>query len=103
MDLFRHSFRTFVVHASPVQRSISVLKREWVQGLPLEKVYQTIRIGSAKTDGDDHKVLEENMRLVRNENFVGRIRNVEWRMYEAILTLELVVEIPLKVRLPRTF
>ena len=43
------------------------------------------------------------MRLVRNENFVGRIRNVEWRMYEAILTLELVVEIPLKVRLPRTF
>lgn len=69
--------------------------------MPIEKVYQTIRIGSAKSP--DFNVLEENVKLVRNENFVSRIRHVEWDQDSAILTLELFLEIPLKIRLSKTF
>ena len=69
--------------------------------LPIEKVYQTIRVGSAHSP--DFELLEENMKIVRNENFVGRIKSVEWDTDKATLIMELVVEIPLKIRIPRTF
>ena len=54
-------------------------------------------------NSSDLLVLEENLKFVRNENFVGKIETVEWNKESATLTLELVVEIPLKIRLSRTF
>lgn len=103
MEIFRHVFDSFSIRASVEARSISVLKREWVFGHPIEKTFQSIRVGFAKSKATDFETLFQHVKLVRNENFSGRISQVVWDQDEATIMFDMFIEIPLGLRLPRTF